>query len=280
MMAKSDEPLSSAKSPPAEGLISMIGLLPLPGSPGYGGDINAILEQAIHDAEVCQKNGTEALLIENSGDLPYIKPPLPAEAIGVVEAVAHALRGRFPGPVGLQLLEAANEQAMEVAARTGLDFLRVEAYVFAHIGGAGLIEGCAGRLLRLRRKLRADRIRVYADIRKKHCSHAITGDLPLEEHARQAAFFQADGLIITGPRTGAPPMVEDLRSAAEATRLPVLTGSGMTTENIGRFIDHADGFIVGSTFRRDGAFLGELEPERHRSFRQAFQHLKSVSRDR
>ena len=280
MMAKSDEPPFSARSPTPRGLISMIGLLPLPGSPGYGGSINAIVERAIRDVEVYQENGTEALLIENSGDLPYIKPPLSQEAIAVLETVAHALRSRYTGPIGLQLLEAANEQAMEVAARAGLDFLRVEGYVFAHIGGAGLIEGCAGRLLRLRRELRADRIRVYADIRKKHCSHAITGDLPLDEHARQAAFFQADGLIVTGPRTGAPPVVEDLRSAAEATGLPVLIGSGMNPENLGRFIDHADGFIVGSTFRRDGAFLGELEPERHRKFRQTFQHLKSGSRDR
>ena len=46
------------------------------------------------------------------------------------------------------MLEAANEAALEIAHAADLDFLRVEGYVFAHVGGAGLIEGCAGKLLR------------------------------------------------------------------------------------------------------------------------------------
>ncbi len=280
MTKKPGAPFASPDDLPAKSLIAMIGLRPLPGSPGYDGDTASIIERAVRDTEVYREIGVEALLLENSADLPYIKPPLPDEAIAVVEAVAHAVRSRFSGPIGLQLLEAANEQALEVAVRGDLDFLRVEGYVFAHIGGAGLIEGCAGRLLRLRKVLRAEHIRVYADIRKKHCAHALTGDLPLSEHARQAAFFQADGLVVTGPRTGAPPVVEDLSTTAEATGLPVLVGSGMNADNLSDYFEAAHGFIVGSSFRREGAFLGELEPERYRRFRETFQHLKSLSGDR
>ena len=50
------------------------------------------------------------------------------------------------------MLEAANDTALEIAHETDLDFLGVEAYVFAHVGGAALIEGCAGRILRRRRE--------------------------------------------------------------------------------------------------------------------------------
>ena len=39
------------------------------------------------------------------------------------------------------MLEAANETALEIAHVADLDFIRVEGYVFAHIGGAGIIEG-------------------------------------------------------------------------------------------------------------------------------------------
>ena len=39
-------------------------------------------------------------------------------------------------------------------------FHPVEGYVFAHIGGAGLIEGCTGRLLRKRAELGCDDIKV------------------------------------------------------------------------------------------------------------------------
>jgi len=259
----------------SKALIAMIGLKPLPGSPGYDGSEQAIIERALADLELYAAAGADAILIENSGDLPYIKPPLDDRALGLVADLAAMIRSRYAGPIGLQLLEAANLEALEVAHSAGLDFLRVEGYVFAHIGGAGLIEGCAGKLLRRRRQLGADCLSVFADVRKKHCSHAITGDLALAEHVRQAEFFKTDGLVITGPRTGARPEICDLQEAAAASPLPKLIGSGMNRDNIASFYPHADGFIIGSTFRKEGEFLGELDPDRLESFMDVFRRLKS-----
>lgn len=260
---------------PDKAMIAMIGLKPLPGSPGFGGSEQAVVDRAMDHLEHYLNAGVDAVLVENSGDLPYQKPPLEERDLALVRHICARVRCRFAGPVGLQLLEAANEQALEIAAATGLDFLRVEGYVFAHVGGAGLIEGCAGKLLRLRKRLGAEGIRVYADVCKKHCSHAITGDLPLTEHARQAEFFKADGLVVTGPRTGAEPEREDLEAVAFVSGLPRLIGSGMTPEAISTYFPLADGFIVGSCLRREGAFLGELEPQRLNRFMEVFQRLKS-----
>jgi membrane complex biogenesis BtpA family protein len=260
---------------PDKSLIAMIGLGPLPGSPLFEGSDQAVIDRAMADLQAYAGEGVDAILVENSGDLPYMKPPLDGHACQLVERICALIRARWKGPLGLQLLEAANEQAMHVAAATRLDFIRVEGYVFGHIGGAGLIEGCAGKLLRLRRKLRAESVRVYADVRKKHCSHALTGDLPLSEHVRQADFFRADGIIVTGPRTGAEPETADLHAAREASELPVVIGSGMDPDNLEHFFPHADGFIVGSTFREGGRFLGDLDPVRLERFMEAFRRLKS-----
>ena len=265
---------------PEASFIAMIGLMPLPGSPGFGGSEQAVMDRALADLAAYQAVGVDAILLENSGDLPYIKPPLEPRALELVERIAARVRAAFAGPVGLQLLEAANLDAMRIAAACGLDFIRVEGYVFAHIGGAGLIEGCAGHLLRLRTRLDALRVRVFADVRKKHCSHALTGDLPLGEHVRQADFFNADGIVITGPRTGAEPNTDDLREARSAASLPILIGSGMTPGNLEQFFDHADGFIVGSCLREGGRFLGHLSPQRLENFMREFQRLKSLRADR
>jgi hypothetical protein len=269
------KPEPDIRNLPARALIAMVGLKPLPGSPDYEGSEAAVIERALEDVERYIAAGADAVLIENSGDVPYQKPPLEDKDLELVEHICASVRMRFRGPVGLQLLEAANESAMRIAASTGLDFIRAEGYVFAHIGGAGLIEGCAGKLLRLRARLKARHIRVFADVRKKHCSHALTGDLPLTEHVRQAEFFRADGVIVTGPRTGSEPEVSDLESVAFVSQLPRLIGSGMTADNIERFFRHADGFIVGSTFRRNGAFLGELDADRLDRFMDVFRRLKS-----
>jgi predicted TIM-barrel enzyme len=50
----------------------------------------------------------------------------------------------------------------------------------------------------------------------------------------------------------------------------VLIGSGMTAENIPDYLPLADGFIVGSYFRRDGKFLEKLEAGRLDQFMQVF----------
>jgi len=265
------------RSFPESSLIAMIGLMPLPDSPGYCGSEQAVVERALKDADIYKMAGADAILIENSGDLPYIKPPLSDKALQLVDHICRLVRMRFSKPIGLQLLEAANEQAMRIAAECGLDFIRAEGFVFAHIGGAGLIEGSAGKILRLRRQLGAESVQVFADVRKKHCSHAITGDLDISEHVRQADFFHADGIIVTGPRTGFEPDPDDLVKCRSCCDLPILIGSGMNPGNISRYYGLADGFIVGSTFRRNGQFLEELSVERLEVFMTEFRRLKSVA---
>ena len=217
---------------PDKFLAAMIGVLPLPGSPRYAGSSKAVIGNALADLDQYLKAGVEVIVLENSHDLPYIKPPLDPLGIVLMKRIAKEVRRRFDGPVGIQLLEAANEAALEIACEADLDFVRVEGYVFAHIGGAGLIEGCAGRLLRRRAELGGNHIKVFADVNKKHCSHALTADLELIDVVRQAEFFFVDGVIVTGPRTGESPKLKELRPLKESSNVPVIIGSGMTSQNI------------------------------------------------
>jgi len=50
----------------------------------------------------------------------------------------------------------------------GLNFIRAEGFVFAHIGDEGWTDACAGPLLRYRRSIDASDILVFTDIKKKH----------------------------------------------------------------------------------------------------------------
>jgi membrane complex biogenesis BtpA family protein len=255
---------------PKKFLAAMIAVLPLPGSPRYDGNDDRIVRQALSDLRHYTEAGVDALLLENSHDLPYIKPPLPARAIEVMTRVAGAVRNHFPGPIGIQMLEAANETALEIAHRARLDFLRVESYVFGHVGGAGWIDGCGGKLLRRRRELQCEHIQVFGDVKKKHCSHAVTADLDIVDEVKQAELFLVDGVIVTGPRTGESPSPAELRRVKRAASVPVIIGSGMTAENIRRYYPLADGFIVGSTFREGGRYLGMLDSARLKKFMRVF----------
>src|SRR4051794_38261320 len=127
---------------PKKFLAAMVAVEPLPGSPGYADDDDAILVAALSDLKAYVEAGGDAPVLENSHDLPSLKPPLPDAAVDLMTRIAREVRQRFDGPVGIQMLEAANETALEIAHVAGLDFIRVEGYVFAHVGGAGIIEGC------------------------------------------------------------------------------------------------------------------------------------------
>ena len=85
---------------------------------------------------------------------------------------------------------------------------------------------------------------------------------------------RVDGVIVTGARTSEPPSVAELRRVKKSARVPVLIGSGMTPENLKSYFPFADGFIVGSTFRQDGRFLGALEPKRLDAFMRVFRALR------
>ncbi|HSU56683.1 MAG TPA: BtpA/SgcQ family protein [Candidatus Dormibacteraeota bacterium] len=262
------------RSLPDKFLAAMIAVLPLPGAPRYGGHPKRIIQQALSDLAHYRDVGVDVIILENSHDLPYIKPPLPKEAIKVMKELARAIREGFKGPIGIQMLEAANETALEIAHEADLDFLRVEGYVFAHIGGAGLIEGCAGKLHRKRKELGCEHIKIFGDLKKKHCSHALTADLDIVDELKQAEFFLIDGVIVTGQRTTEPPSIPELKRVRKNAHVPIVLGSGITAQNLKTYFPLADGFIVGSTFRKNGDFLGALERKRLDAFMTAFRAQK------
>lgn len=252
----------------------MIAVLPLPGSPLYDGDDQRVMDQAMADLDIYKKAGVDSIIFENDHDLPYIQPPLDEKAIALMTAISKEARKRFNGPIGIQMLEAANIESLEIAAEAGLDYIRVEAFVFAHVGGSGIINGSAGKILRRRKELNAEYIKVFADVKKKHGSHSLTIDLDIKDEIMQAELFLADGVIVTSQFTGLRPDKNDLIKAKDATRLPVLIGSGMNVNNIADYLPLADGFIVGSYFRKDGKFLEKLEPERVTKFMELFVSVK------
>ena len=262
--------METGRTLPPKFLAAMIAVLPLPGSPLYDGDDQKVINQALADLEVYKKAGVDSVLFENDHDLPYIQPPLDEKGILLMTKIVNEARARFDGPIGIQMLEAANITSLEIAAEADLDYIRVEAFVFAHVGGSGIINGSAGKILRRRKELKAEHIQVFADVKKKHGSHSLTIDLDIRDEIMQAEFFLVDGVIVTSQFTGVNPDKNDLIKAKSATKLPVLIGSGMTAENIQEYLPLADGFIVGSYFRKDGKFLEKLEPERLNKFMKVF----------
>ena len=70
-------------------LVGMVHLKPLPGSSGWGGSMSSVLDAALADAEALMLGGCDALLVENMGDVPYLKGEVAPETVAAM-AIATA----------------------------------------------------------------------------------------------------------------------------------------------------------------------------------------------
>jgi membrane complex biogenesis BtpA family protein len=243
-------------------LIGAVHLPPLPGSANYGGNMEAILGQALFDALTYKEAGFDALIVENTHDLPYHKGFVDPETVAAMTVVANAVKYETMMPMGVQMLAGANEEALGVAIACGLDFIRVEGFVFAHVADEGIHESCAAKLVRKRSFLQAGKIKIFADVKKKHSSHAITSDVDIISTAQAAESFKADGVVITGRVTGDAPGTVAVQGVKQHVVIPVLVGSGVTSANAQSFAKYADALIVGSDAKFDGDWRNPVDPAR------------------
>lgn len=240
----------------------MIHVGALPGTPASRLSVRELEQQALAECRIYAQGGVHGIAIENMHDVPYLRGSVGPEITAAMTIIAHAVKEESRLPCGIQILAAANHEALAVAHAAGLDFVRVEGFVFAHVADEGIIESSAASLLRYRRAIGADRVQIWADVKKKHSSHAITADVNIGETAAAAQFMRADAVIVTGSTTGEEPDGAAISNVRRQCRLPLLLGSGITNGNLRELYQHADGFIVGSYFKKDGHWSQPVDPQR------------------
>lgn len=249
-------------------VIGVIHALPLPGSARYDGEpIEKIYDHAVAEARRYRENGVDGLIVENHGDIPFAKPDeIGPETSAVMAVMTDRVRAAVGGPVGVNVLANAPLPAFAIAKAAGADFIRVNQWANAYVANEGFIEGKAGLASRYRSWIGAREVKIFADVHVKHGAHAIVADRPLPEMARDAEFFDADGIIVTGQRTGHSVDPEELELFAQSSSLPVMVGSGVTPDNVTAILDHADAVIVASSLKSEGKWWFTVDEQRVRDF--------------
>uniref|UniRef100_A0A8R1I0T3 Uncharacterized protein n=1 Tax=Caenorhabditis japonica TaxID=281687 RepID=A0A8R1I0T3_CAEJA len=259
-------------------VFAMIHVPALPGTPSNTLPMPAILKKVRKEADTYFKNGVDGVIVENMHDVPYVKPPANPEIVSAMALASDQLvksrDAHHPGALtGIQILAAANREALAVAHTTGLDFIRAEGFIYSHVADEGWIDGCAGELLRYRSAIKADHVAVFTDIKKKHSAHSVTSDVSIQEMARDAKFNCADGAIVTGSATGNAASTRELAQVLEVEEFPILIGSGVNGKNA-RDFQKAHGFIVGSDFKIGGDWKNDLDATRISKFIRQINNLK------
>lgn len=252
-------------------VIGMVHCWPLPGAPGYSGyGIDTIIESAVADARALHAGGVDGLIVENMWDIPFrAGAHVAPESIAAHAVVARAVHEAVPLPLGINLVHNGGVALLGIAIASGASFLRVCMFTGAGVWEAGSWdEGCAADLMRRRKELGAEHIKIIADVDKKHSVRFPGIDLPT--HIEWTRFSGADALIVSGKMTGDAPDLDKIRTAKHlAGDRPVLIGSGATEANVGAFLGVADGVIVGSSIKVDGRIEEPVDTARVRRFVEA-----------
>ncbi|NBX76488.1 MAG: phosphorybosylanthranilate isomerase [Proteobacteria bacterium] len=230
-------------------IIGMLHAPALPGSPRYEGDWSSILSFVLKDAETLAKGGVDALIIENYGDLPFFPDKVPSETVAHMAVLARTVKKKFKLPLGINILRNDGVSALAIAKTAGADFVRVNILTGARLTDQGIIQGKAHEVMRFRKKIDANSIRVFADVAVKYSSAISerTLEAEVEETLHRSG---ADGLIVSGAGTGKPVDLERLKRVKKiASEVSVWIGSGVTVENIDELSPFSDGFIVGSSLK-------------------------------
>ncbi len=210
---------------------------------------------ARRNAALALQNGLDGLYIQDLGDYPVARQPQP-HTVARITAVGCALRQDFPTAVlGVCLMAHGAAGPLAAAQAMDADFVRLKVYVGAMVKAEGMLEGCAYEAIQYRAAIRAENIRIMADV------HDRTG-MPLapqslQEAAHQAVTFgRADGLILTG-RDFSESLAMVGQAQQMAPGVPLWIGGGVTAGNVAQALAAADGVIVSTALKQVSSWAAD-----------------------
>ena len=247
----------------ARAVFGMVHLGALPGAPLFS-SIDEVIVHALRDACALRDGGCDGFVVENFGDRPFTRG-VEAETVAAMTRVIAEIAAVVRLPFGVNVLRNDALSALAVAAATGAAFIRVNVHTGAMLTDQGIIEGDAYATLRKRASLAPD-VLIFADHLVKHATPLADVD-PLQSARDLRLRGLADALIVTGAETGAAADPTRLRMLRDGMNdAPLLLGSGLTASNAHDFTD-ADGAIVGTSVKRDGAVDATLVQALIRAFK-------------
>lgn len=231
-------------------IIGVVHCLPLPGTSGFDGDYQKILDRAAEDAVTLEKAGVDAIIVENMGDTPF-SAKLDMAQITALSAAAALVKQAVNIPLGIDAAFNDCDASLSIAGITGSSFVRIPVFVDTVVFSDGIISPCARECMFYRKQLGLEHVKIFADVQVKH-SHMLLPYITIEQSAKTAAECGADAIIVTGSVVGELTPIEMIERVKKVVGIPVFAGSGVNKNNIKEQFRVADGAIIGSSLKKEG----------------------------
>lgn len=256
-------------------VIGMCHLRALPGDPGYDGaaGMRAVVEDAAANLDALQAGGADGLMFSNEFSLPYLTQVETATVAAMSRVIAE-LYDHIKVPFGVNVLwdpYASLDLAMAVDAL----FVR-EIFTGVYASDFGLWDTNCGAVVRHQHSIGAQHVRLLFNIVPEAAAYLARRDVV--SIARSTVFnAHPDALCVSGLTAGEETSAETLQAVKQAMPdLPVVANTGVRLSNVAEQLDIADAAIIGTAFKRAGAFENPVDADRVRSLMDKVKTLRQA----
>lgn len=256
-------------------IIAMLHLNPLPGDPAWRhtSSMSEVVEAAGRDLCALQEGGVDAVLVSNEFSLPYqrrmsfVTPTAMARVIG-------ELRREFRVPMGVDCI-SDGLATLELAAAVDADFVR-GTFSGVYVGDGGFYNNDISELLRRRAALGLEELKMLYFLNPESDRNLDTR--PLTQIARSLLFkVEPDGLCVSASAAGEDVSTGEMAAVWQEVegRAAVFCNTGCRKETIAEKLSACDGAVVGSTFKKDGAFRNPVDRDRVADFMETVRTVRT-----
>ncbi len=256
-------------------VIGMCHLRALPGDPGYDGaaGMRAVVEDAAANLDALQAGGADGVMFSNEFSLPYLTQVETATVAAMSRVIAE-LYDHIKVPFGVNVLWDPYA-SLDLAAAVDALFVR-EIFTGVYASDFGLWDTNCGAVVRHQHAIGAQRVRLLFNIVPEAAAYLARRDVV--SIARSTVFnAHPDALCVSGLTAGEETSAETLQAVKQAMPdLPVVANTGVRLSNVAEQLDIADAAIIGTAFKRAGAFENPVDADRVRSLMDKVKTLRQA----
>lgn len=246
-------------------IIAMAHIPALPGTIRHDreGGMEYLIERTAADVKHLVAGGVDAIMFCNEDDRPYRLEATLEQVAAMTRVITETLPADIPFGVDFLWDPMA---AIGMAVATGASFVR-EVFTGVYESDMGLWAPDAAEALKLRKDLGGEEILAFFNVAPEFCSPL--GTRTVADRAWSAAVSSlADAILVSGPMAGVEPDFSEIKSAKENLDqdTPVFLNTGAKVTNIEKYLEMADGVIVGSSLKVDGYTWNPVDPRRVEQF--------------
>lgn len=245
-------------------IIAMLHLLPMVTDPKYKKEytVEKVVERARRELHALQNGGVDGFIFINEFSIPYLYDVKPV-TLATMARVIGELKSEIKIPFGVHVAQDPFK-TFDLAAAVGADFVR-ETFFGAYTGDYGLANVHVGELERHRYEIGCENVRTLSTFIPE-------GGMPLDHRSYKQIMtsihhnWHPDALLVFGDKAGGTIDNSILKELKQYTDTPIFASNGVNVNTVEEILSISDGAVVGTTFKKDGEFLNEVEEARVKEF--------------